>query len=346
MSASILAQEIQEQPEAVERLLAANTEAVWKLAGEVRGKFQSILVAARGTSDNAARYAQYLLGSFNRIPVTLATPSLFSIYQHAPNLSGTLVLGISQSGKSPDIVAVLAEGRAQGCPTVALTNDPLSPLASQADAVITLQAGKEQAVAATKTYTTSLSAVALLSAALAADESMLTEIRRLPGLMHETLSLNLAITRRMERYRFMQHGVVLGRGYNYATCGEVALKVMELTGTPMLAYSSADFMHGPVGIIQNGYPAFVVAHSGSLLDEMIELLRDLKSRGADLCVISDSPKARALADFTLPIPSSVPEWLSPVTDVLPGQILGWQLALAKGLDPDHPRGLHKVTETL
>jgi len=346
MSQSLLENEILEQPAALSNLINEESVHALTLAQILRGSFNYIMIAARGTSDNAARYAQYLFQMANRIPVALATPSVFSVYKKQPDLSGALVLAISQSGMSPDILSVVEEGKRQGRPSVAITNDPESPLAQIADDVIPLHAGPERAVAATKTYTTSLAAMALLSYGFADDPDMLKMVEKLPGWVESTLVKVLLLTERMERYRFMDRGVVIGRGYNYCTAFEIALKVKELTGVTTVPYSSADFLHGPVATVHDGYPVLAIAHSGEVQQDMLELLQKVRGLGAEVIVISDLEKAREFGHLNFAIPEGVPEWLSPVVNVLPGQILGWQLAIYKGLDPDQPKGLSKVTETV
>jgi glucosamine--fructose-6-phosphate aminotransferase (isomerizing) len=236
------------------------------------------VIAARGTSDNAGRYAQYLLGAVNGLMVTLATPSLYSIYKRPPRFGNALVLGISQSGKSPDIVSVLAEARRQGALTAAITNFPHSDLGRQAEHVIALHAGEERSIAATKTYTTSLAAIAALSAAIAdSDAAMQPALAAMPDQLADTLALSPEIGRMAERYRYMRDCVVLGRGFNYATAFELALKMKELTYTIAEPYSSADFMHGPLALIEHGFPAIVAAPSGVVLPEMQEFIRTLKA---------------------------------------------------------------------
>ena len=346
MTTSHLEQEILEQPEAVQRLLDAEKSTIRSALAPLRPHFDYVLIAARGTSDNAARYAKYLLQNRCAIPVMLAAPSVFSIYGQKPDLCRALAVGISQSGQSPDVVSVLAAAREQGRPTLALTNDLASPLAAQADLVLGLHTGPELAVAATKTYTASLAALALLSYGLGGNRADLQSIERLPEMLEATLQATLARSVLIERYRFMNLGLTIGRGYNYATACEIALKVMELNSLAMLSYSSADFLHGPVGILRKDFPVFVVAHSGPMLEPTLQMMRQCRKLGADVTAISDSRKALALADAALEVPAGVPEWLSPLTDVLPGQVLGWKLAELRGLDVDQPKGLSKVTETL
>ncbi|GAB4433849.1 MAG: SIS domain-containing protein [Anaerolineae bacterium] len=341
-----LYREIHQQPEVLARLLTKETAVIEALAAEIkRRQVDHIFIAARGTSDNAGRYAQYLLGAVNQLPVGLATPSLFSIYKQPPRFGNALVLGISQSGKSPDIVSVLAEARRQGVLTAAITNEPDSALGQQADFVINQQAGAEKAVAATKTYTSQLAAIARLSAALAADAEMVSALEAMPAAVQATLAMNDAIAGIAQRYRYMRDCVVIGRGYNYATAFELALKMKELTYIIAEPYSSADFLHGPLALIEHGFPAFVIAPGGVMLPEIRDFIATLNQREAEVIVISDDAAALAQARIPLQLPQPVAEWLSPLAAIVPGQLFAMHLAAARDYDPDHPRGLRKVTET-
>jgi glucosamine--fructose-6-phosphate aminotransferase (isomerizing) len=346
LNQSHLYREIHEQPAVLTRLLAEERGVIQDLAAALRHRqIGHVVIAGRGTSDNAGRYAQYLLGAVNGMLVTLATPSLFSIYKQPPRLTNTLVLGISQSGKSPDIVAVLAEGRRQGALTAAITNFPGSDLGQQADYVINLRAGVEKSVAATKTYTSELAALALLSATLAENTEMQQALAHVPDIVGTTLTLEAEIARISERYRYMRDCVVIGRGYNYATAFELALKLKELTYTIAEPYSSADFLHGPLALIEYGFPVIVLAPSGLMLSEIRTFMQTLHQREAEIIAISDDQQALALARISLALPQPVPEWLSPLTAIIPGQLFAMHLAHVRDYDPDHPRGLRKVTET-
>jgi glucosamine--fructose-6-phosphate aminotransferase (isomerizing) len=343
---SFLQNEIRQQPQVLMTLLDRETKNVWRIAADLRARnIKYLIVAARGTSDNAARYGQYLLGAYNRLPVGLATPSLFSVYGQPPRLEDSLVIGISQSGQSPDIVAVLKEAQRQDVPTLAITNDPASPLAAQGDYVLSLHAGKEQAVAATKTFTAQLTALALLSCALGDDSDRLEALQRVHLAVEHILGREELIARAVERYRYMETCVVLGRGYNYATAFEIALKLKELNYLIAESYSSADFMHGPIAVIGSGFPTMVVAPSGKMFPTMRDFSLELKSRGGELLIISDQQDLLAEAVTPLPLPEGVPEWLSPIVAVVPGQLFALHLTLAKGNDPDQPQGLQKVTIT-
>lgn len=345
-TSSILQSEIEEQPAVIERLLAVERENGKRLARELTARgFHYLLIAARGTSDNAARYAQYLFGAHNRLPVALATPSLYTLYHSPPRMEGALVIGISQSGRSPDIVSVIVAAREQGRPTLAITNAPDSPLAHAAGWTLPLHAGEELAVAATKTYTASLAALALLSTALAGDAIRRAELERVPEQMRRTLAGLETSLPRIERYTYIQRSAVIGRGYNYSTAFEIALKIKELTRVVTEPYSSADFLHGPIAVIEPGFPLLLVAPTGHALPDLLALAADARQRGAELLAISDDPEILAKAHTPFPLPSGIPEWLSPMCAVLPGQLIALHLAQALGYDVDHPAGLKKVTET-
>jgi len=343
---SILQTEINEQSAAVERFLTDQSATADRLVTDLKARdIQYVLIAARGTSDNAARYAQYVFGAHNRIQVALATPSLYTLYSTPPDLRGALVVGISQSGQSPDIISVLTSGRAQGRPTLAITNVPDSLLAQAADWVLPLGCGVEHAVAATKTYTTSLAALALLSTALSGNQQRRAELTHVPEWMRQTLSNIEPVLSHVERYRYVQRSAVIGRGFNYATAFEVALKIKELTRVVTESYSSADFLHGPISVLEPGFPLIVVAPSGQTLNDLTTFAIEAKQRGAELIVISDNDEVLSLAQLPLVLPRGIPEWLSPLMAVLPGQLFAMHLAAAKGLNVDAPIGLKKVTET-
>ncbi len=340
--------EIAEQPAVIRRLLETQRPAAVQIAAAIRrADPRFAFLAARGTSDNAGRYANYLWGAHNRLPMALAAPSLFTLYRQPPRLRAALVVGISQSGRSPDIVSVIEHGREQGNLTLAITNAPESPLARAAEWVLDIQAGREESVAATKTYTAQLAAIALLSAALAQDETMQQALDQVPRWMEAMLALEADIARAVVRYRYMTQCVVLGRGYNYATAFEWALKLKELTYIAAEPYSSADFQHGPVAVVGKGYPVLAVAPSGAVLDSMRDLLRYLRDAlGAELVVISDDDEVLSWAEMPLRLPREVPEWLTPLVSVVGAQLFTYHLTLAKGYDTERPRGLHKVTETV
>ncbi len=346
MSASLLLKEILDQPNALQRLLDGQTKNIDRVAAAIRARNpRFVMLAARGTSDNAARYGQYLFGVHNHLPVALATPSLFTLYKAPPNLKDALVLAISQSGQSPDIRAVIEEGRAQGALTVSITNDPASPLAGAAEYSIDLCAGPERSIAATKTYTTSLLALAMLACALKPEKTRQRILARVPGLVSKTLKQAKSVIPSAADYRKDNACVVLGRGFNYATAFEIALKLKELTYVLAEPYSSADFQHGPVALFQNGFLLVAVVPEGRTARELTDFLAEIGKHGAELVVISPEKRALSLARTAIPLPGEIPEWISPVVAVTPGQLFAFGLAQSRGLDPDNPRSIHKVTLT-
>lgn len=342
-----LRSEIFEQPERLAALLDKQKQTVLEIAKAIRARdVQYAFLAARGTSDNAGRYANYLWGAHNQLPLALATPSLFTYYQSPPHLRNALVVGVSQSGQSPDIVSVLEEGRKQNCLTLAITNAPESPLAQAADFVLDIQAGPEKAVAATKTYTTELISIAMLSAALSGSNQHWNELASVPQWAEQTLALDDKIAQMTQRYRYMNQCVVLGRGFNYATAFEWALKLKELTYIIAEPYSSADFQHGPIAMVEGGFPVLAVAPSGKVYASMQDMLMRLRQqKNAELVVISDHADSLALAQSPIQLPPQIPEWLTPLVGILPAQLFACHLTTVKGYDTETPRNITKVTET-
>lgn len=339
--------EILEQPACLKRLLHTQRSAVEEIASAIRGKdIRFVYVAARGTSENAGRYANYVWGSRNGFPVAFAPPSLFTYYDRPPRLHGAFVVGISQSGRSPDIVSVLVEAKRQGCLTLAITNAVDSPLAHAADFVLDLGVGKEKAVAATKTYTAELMAIGMLSTAIKGDDSQWGELEQVPEWVDLALANDSSIETKIQPYRSMTSCVVLGRGFNYSTAYEWALKLKELTYVEAGPYSSANFLHGPIAIVDGGFPILAVAPGGAVFDSILDVLKKLRYGPlAELIVISDQKKAIELGQTSLELPAGIPEWLSPLVSIIPAQLFCYHLALAKGCDTESPRGIHKVTET-
>ncbi|HNP74460.1 MAG TPA: SIS domain-containing protein [Kouleothrix sp.] len=340
---TFLEQEIRSQPEVIARLLEREGQNVRQIAAQLP-PFDHVLIAARGTSDHAAIYAKYAWASLAGYPVGLATPALYTLYHTPPHLANTLVVGISQSGQSPDIVAVLEEGKRQGRPTLAITNDGASPLAATADHVIELHAGVERSVAATKTYTAQLTAMAMLAAALGGQPERNAELAGLPAALDATLAATTSVPALAARFQPNEQYVLIGRGFNFATALELSLKLKELTYVMTVAYSSADFRHGPIATVSEGTPVLVVMPRGAAFADLSELAHDLHERGADLVAISDADAIDG-AGTLLPVAANLPEWLSPIAAIVPGQMLALHLALARGGDPDRPRGLRKITLT-
>ena len=332
-----LLDEIREQPEILTRVADANGVVDGEVADLV-ASCTHVVIAARGTSDNAARYAQYVWGMRNGLSVSLATPSLYSIYDSPPRLDGALVVGISQSGQSPDIVSVLTEARAQNRPTVAITNEPGSPLADTADVVVPLHAGAETAVAATKTYTAQLAVVASISERIRGERPALGH---LPDLVRAVLDRSDDARSAAEEMKGFEHAAVLGRGFNLATAFEWALKMQELSYVVAQPFSTADFLHGPIAVVDRGYPVLAIVADGAAADDVSDALDRSRGRGAPTLTLTnrgavDGPSLR------FPV---IDEWLSPIPAIVLAQLFTYWLTVEQGNDPDNPRGLSKVTRT-
>lgn len=343
--------DICEQPEVLARFLENEVAGADELGRRLDAEdIRYVLVAGRGSSDNATRYAHYLFGAERRLPVAQATPSLFTRYGTPPRLDGALVVAVSQSGTSNDVVEVVAEARRQGRPTVGITNTDDSPLARTAQHVMHLRAGEQQAGIATKSYVTSLAAFALLAAALDRDPALRSDLWRMP----EALDAAIVMSRKTvpevaDLVAGGLHVAVIGRGFNLATAHEVALKLTSLTRTSAMAYSAADAIRGPMASVVGAAPVVLVAPTGRVLSDVVDLIPQLRARSVPLIAISDVPEVLDEADGALPLPHGVREWVSPLVSVVPGQFLAVevarrQTALAEAIDdPAEERNGHAAS---
>lgn len=325
-----LHRDVHDQPGALEALLERTGPAAAAVAERIdRRDVRWVLVAGRGSSDNAARYGQYLLGAEQRWAVAPATPSLYTRYGTPPRLDGALVIAVSASGASRDIVAIVEEARHQGRPTIALTNVPGSPLAEAAQHVLLLEAGEERAPTATKTYVNSLAAFGLLAAALDHDGRLRRDLERLPERMRAGLRMATDLGGPAEAIARAPRVTVVGRGFNLPTANEMALKLTALTRTPAVSYSAADLVRGPVPHAGAG-PAVLLAPSGRVLSDVIDLLPEFRERGAPIVALSDIDDVLAEADHAIRLVAGVREWLTPVTSILHGQLLALEVARRQG----------------
>jgi glucosamine--fructose-6-phosphate aminotransferase (isomerizing) len=323
--------EIDEQPEVAERLLERGRPAANNIGARIREAApRGFVIAARGSSDNAALYAKYLFGARNRALVALAAPSLFTHYAHPPRIEGSCVIGISQSGESPDVIAVVAEGRRQNALTLAITNEATSRLARTAELVLPLEAGPEVSVPASKTYTASLVALAMISQAVDPDPGFGAAMARIPDAIRAALREESRVEPLVAPL-MGPRAVVLGRGFNFSTAEEIALKLSETSYVLARAWSVADFEHGPIAIVEAGLPVLIVDGGGPVTMDLDALRERLEAKGCHVLHLRDE--------------SGLPEELTPVTLAVLGQLLAHQLAVAKGMDPDRPRTIQKVTRT-
>ena len=338
---ALMAAEIREQPQALQRLLDEGTDAIRDVAERVAQHApRFVLLAARGTSDHAALYAKYLIEIGLGLPAGLASPSTLTAYGSRPHFRDVLWIAVSQSGGSPDLVESTAAARACGALTLAITNAADSPLAGESDLEVDVLAGPERAVAATKSYTSELLALYLLIDAWGGGDG--ARARELPGLAREVLERAVG-TEVATRYRFVERLVVTGRGYAYPTAREAALKMMETSYLSAHAFSGADLMHGPLAMVDEDRPVIAVVPPGTGGEALAPVLDRLRDRAADVLVVGDervAPWAAAAA----PLPAT-DERVAPVLQILPLQQMAHAMAVARGYDPDAPRGLKKVTET-
>ena len=338
-------EEIGEQPLLASRMLAESRAAVAAIAARVRGsKSRGFVIAARGSSDHAALYAKYLFGIRNRMLVTLAAPSMFTSYGGAPNLEGQCVIGISQSGSAPDVLAVIEEASRQGRVTIAVTNDPGSRLAQAAELHLPLGAGPERSVPASKTYTASLLALALVSQALDPDPSFEAALGQVPPALAAALEQDDELDRLVPAL-LGPRAIVLGRGFNFSTAEEVALKLTETSYVLARAWSVADFVHGPIAVVDPGFPVVLVDGRGQVSDDMESIGERLAGQGCRVVRLLDGAGDHGTAEATVSLDSGLPEELTPLTLAVLGQLLAHRVALARGIDPDRPRALNKVTRT-
>lgn len=342
-------EEIREQPAALDRTLRLGLRAAAKLAREVaKRRPKLIILAARGTSDNAAQFGRYLLEITTGIPVSLAAPSLYTLYDAKVDLQDALIVAISQSGESTDTNVVLERGREQRALTVGITNEPASSMAKIADHLFFVRAGRERSVAATKTYTGQVMSLYLLAHALGG-KIRLDDLRRVPEWAAKALELEEEITAQAERYRFMERAIVVGRGLNYANAFEFALKLMETCYVVAERFSAADFLHGPIAMVERSFPMFLFTPPGVTWDGMRDMIGRLAALKAETLIFTDRSNRAAVESNprAIVIPARLPrELYTPIPYIIPAQIFAASLAAWKGIDPDRPRTLSKVTRTL
>ncbi|MGW2342774.1 SIS domain-containing protein [Streptomyces sp. NPDC001661] len=340
----IMTREMHEQPDVLRRLLADGAPRIQDVARRVADRApRFVLLTARGTSDNAALYAKYLLEIRLGLPCGLASMSTTTAYGARPDLRDVLVITVSQSGGSPDLVASTKAAREAGAITLAVTNNPDSPLAAVSEHHIDIMAGPEKALPATKTYTASLLALYLFVEGLRGGDGAAAAV--LPDHADRVLARQDEVRALAARYRFAGRMVITSRGYGYPTAKEAALKLMETSYIPALAYSGADLLHGPLAMVDNISPVIAVVTDGRGGDALQPVLDRLRGRGADLMVVGPEVQvARASAGFVLPT-AAVAEEVQPVLEILPLQLLAYEVTIARGQDPDAPRALAKVTET-
>ena len=337
-------QEIGEQPDVLERTIAAEKEKVTRLGDFLRQKdIDLIILVARGSSDNAALFGRYLLEVTTGIPVSLCAPSVFTLYNAKLRLNRAVVIGVSQSGEGSDINQVLESSKQFGAFTIAITNESDSSMAKIADETLLIHAGREKSVAATKTYTGQMLHFYMLASAVG-DKRL--DYFKIPDFTRRALELRGEIEELVQRYIFMENCVVVGRGMNYGNSYELALKLMETCYVVAERFSSADFFHGPLAIVERRFPVILFAPKGATQQSSIDLINRIRELKADCLSITNYPEAAKLSSRSLMMPEEIDEFLTPIPFIIPAQLFASYLSEAKGLDADAPRSLSKVTKTI
>ncbi|MGW4381927.1 SIS domain-containing protein [Kitasatospora sp. NPDC004531] len=339
----IMSAEMAEQPAVLQRILDEGAPAIREIATQIAARNpRFVLLTARGTSDNAALYAKYLIEVLLGKPAGLTSMSTTTAYGAKPDLTDCLVITVSQSGGSPDLVASTKAAREAGAITLAVTNNAGSPLAEVSEFHIDVLAGPEKALPATKTYTAELLALYLFVEGLRGNDGSAAKV--LPELAAGILARQAEVKALAERYRFAQRLVITSRGYGYPTAREAALKLMETTYIPASPFSGADLLHGPLAMVDNVSPVIAIVPDGRGGEALQPVLDRLRGRGADLVVVGQQDQVDA-ASAGFALPAGVPEEVQPILEILPLQLLAYEVTIARGQDPDAPRALAKVTET-
>jgi glutamine---fructose-6-phosphate transaminase (isomerizing) len=343
---SLMLQEIAEQPAALEKTIAEERDKITRLGQSLKQRdLDLIVLVARGSSDNAALFGRYLLEITTGIPVSLSAPSVHTVYRAKLNLRRALVIGVSQSGEGEDINRVLQNARDGGAFTIGITNEPLSSMVKLVDETLLMHGGKERSVAATKTFTGQMMLFYMLAAVLG-DRVRAIEYENVPELATRALEQKPALVELVQRYVFLENCVVVGRGLAYANAYEFALKLMETCYVVAERFSSADFLHGPVAMIERRFPVILFAPPGVMLQGTKDLIDRLRELSADTLAITGDLDTAAKCTRSIIMPREIDEFLAPIPYIIPAQLFAALLAEAKGLDPDKPRSLSKVTRTL
>ena len=343
---SLMLQEIAEQPEALARTIHAERNKIARLGNFLQSReIDLIVLVARGSSDNAALFGRYLLEITTGIPVSLSAPSVHTLYKAQLNLKRALVIGVSQSGEGEDINQVLENARACGACTLGMTNEPSSSMVNYVDETLLMHGGRERSVAATKTFTGQMMLFYMLAMELAVTKP-LWSYESIPAFASRVLEQQPAILELVQRYVFMENCVVVGRGLAYANAYELALKLMETCYVVAERFSSADFLHGPLAMVERHFPVILFAPPGVMLPGVKSLISRLLELRADTLVITSDLEAAKDCSRAIIMPKEIDEFVAPIPYIIPGQLFAALLADAKGLDPDKPRSLSKVTRTL
>jgi len=343
---SLMLEEIAEQPAALARTIQEERGKIARLGQFLKQReIDLIVLVARGSSDNAALFGRYLLEITTGIPVSLSAPSVHTIYGAKLKLEHALVVGVSQSGEGEDINRVLENARSSGAYTVGITNEPNSSMSNLVDEMLLMHGGRERSVAATKTFSGQMLLFYMLAEGLAASKPSFS-YESIPDFVARALEQKPAILELVQRYTFMENCVVVGRGLTYANAYELALKLMETCYVVAERFSSADFLHGPLAMVERHFPVILFAPPGVMLPGVKNLIERLRELHAETLAITSDLEAAGMCSRAIIMPKEIDEFLAPIPYIVPGQLFAALLAEAKGLNPDAPRSLSKVTRTL
>lgn len=336
-------------PEVLRRQLNENQRILTELTDRINlTEPKIVLTIARGSSDHAATFAKYLFESLAGMVTTSAAPSILTLYKKKLPLKNCLVLGISQSGASPDIIEMFMSAREENAITVALVNQLDSPLAKIAEYVIPLYAGEEKAVAATKSYLAALSALIHLVSLLTRDQILFSAIQRLPQFLEQALEMDWSEA--ISFYKGRRNSFVIGRGYSFPIAQEAALKFKETAKIHAEAFSGAEVLHGPFALIEKNFPVLIFAQQDESFAGICEIAKRMKKIGAEILLASPEAKNKIheisdTAFHQLPLPKSLHPVCDPLIMIQAFYIMMARLSIERGLCPDMPANLTKVTQT-
>lgn len=341
----VMLDEIHEQPKVVQAVIQQEKKNIERLCAAIRGRdISCMIIVGRGTSDHAATVAKYLIEITCGIPVALAAPSVVTLYRSRLRLDKAVVVGISQSGTSEDVVEYVQHAKRQGALTVSVSNDSDAELAQISDYSILVHSGEERAIATTKNYTSALAACYLLALVLCENGEMLGQLERVPDMMQAAFDVEGQLRDISARYRFMEECFVMARGINHATAFEAALKIEETSYVGARGTSVADFAHGPIAVVHEGFSCFMFAPEGKAFSSVVNMIQTLSQKRAETIVYSNSEEALRRATIAIRLPVDLDELLTPLVYILPAQLFAYYLSLTKGYNPDRPKGISKVSK--
>lgn len=343
---TLMMKEIGDQPDVLRKLLSHHFDRIKSLCATIKEKdIKFMYIAARGTSDHAAVYAKYVMETYAGIPVAFAAPSVITVYGGKPNLSDALVIGISQSGKAEDVIEVIRHANSLGAMTISITNYDESPLAMESDYHFSCLAGEEKSVAATKTFTAQMMIMAMIASELSEENGFIKGLFKIPDKLDEIIKTEGVIKKTAFDLKDIQECFVLSRGMNYAIALEGALKIQETCYVRAKAYAMSDFYHGPLALLDSNIPVFIIAPKGKMSKDTLEIMKIMKEHDIKTVAVTNDPEIAESATVVISIPDNTEEYASPFLSAAAMQVFACKLSLAKGLNPDNPRNIKKVTIT-